>query len=83
MAVTGPSERVLWKGPGFDAGGPVLAGGTVWVPDVGSGALVALDPATGAERARVPVGALAHFVTPGLAGGHLVIATLSGAVIAY
>ncbi|HEY2427970.1 MAG TPA: PQQ-binding-like beta-propeller repeat protein, partial [Acidimicrobiales bacterium] len=83
VAVSGSSERVLWRSAAFDAGGPVLAGGSVWVPDLGGGDLVALDAATGKERSRVHVGPLAHFATAGLGAGHLVVATLSGTVVAY
>jgi len=83
VAVVGSGLKVVWHGPDFDAGGPIVAGGSVWVADLDSGELVALDPATGKKRSLVHVGTLAHFATPGLADGRLVMATMSGTVIAY
>jgi len=83
VAVTASSLKVLWHGPNFDAGGPIVAGGSVWVPDLDSGRLVALDPATGRQRSTLHVGTLAHFATPGLADGRLVMATMGGTVTAY
>jgi len=83
VAVSASGVKVLWHGPDFDAGGPIVAGGSVWVPDLGAGHLVALDPATGARRSVIHVGTLAHFATPGLAAGRLVMATMNGTVTAY
>lgn len=78
-----PALAVMWHGPSFTAGGPVIAGGAVWAPDLDAGDLVALDPATGAERTRTHVGKLAHFASIGLARGRLVMATTDGTVVAY
>ena len=74
---------VAWRGPSFTAGGPVLVGGAVWVPDLDSGDAVALDPRTGAERSRAHVGRFAHFATLGMGAGRLLGATVDGAVVAF
>jgi hypothetical protein len=74
---------VAWqKAP--NANTPLLAYGSVWtvVADTmglhaaWSGSLVALDPATGAERARVKLGGIAHFPSIGTAGGNLYVGGL-------
>jgi len=86
LRVGGPPEAprlsVLWRSASLDAGGPILAGGAVWVPDLGSGELVALDPGTGRARSRTRVGNLAHFATIGLGGGRLLVGTMDGTVTA-
>ncbi len=65
---------VAWRGPSFDAGPPILAGGAVWTADLRAGALYALDPATGQQRFRQEVGPMVHFTTPSAADGRLFIA---------
>jgi outer membrane protein assembly factor BamB len=55
----------------------VYAAGTVYTTD-GSGAIYALDAATGASRAHIGVGSLPHFASPSLSGKTVLIGTLNG-----
>jgi hypothetical protein len=50
------------------------------VTDTDRGVLYALDPATGAPRARIDVGQLPHFASPTLVGEHAYVGTSSGVV---
>lgn len=75
--------RVLWRGPSAGNGSPVLGGGAVWVTSYGSGdgTLYELDPANGAVRSQIDVGAgLPHFSSLSLAGGTAFVGTLEGIV---
>jgi outer membrane protein assembly factor BamB len=75
--------RVLWRGPSGGNGSPVLGGGAVWVTSYGNsdGTLYELDPASGAVRSQIDVGAgLPHFSSLSLAGGTAFVGTLGGIV---
>ena len=56
--------QVLWQASSSITGSPVIGGGRVWTLDPGSGELHALDPASGADRGSVSVGAVSRFATP-------------------
>ncbi len=56
-------------------GSPVFGGNSVWVMGVNSGVLYALDPATGAVRQSISVGAAQHFSSPTIANDTVIIAT--------
>lgn len=74
-AVTVPASgapQVTWRASGFDAGPPIVAMGAVWTLDM-SGALVELDPATGAVRHRVGTPAVAHFASPSASGNLILV----------
>jgi polyvinyl alcohol dehydrogenase (cytochrome) len=78
---------VLWRGPGDSNGSPVIGGGAVWVTHYDPGGsssgntLYELDPATGAIRHQLAIGAgLPHFSTLSLAGGTAFLGTLDGVV---
>ncbi|MEV8516535.1 PQQ-binding-like beta-propeller repeat protein [Dactylosporangium sp. NPDC051484] len=71
---------VGWHGPDGTTGSPVLAGGSVWVVDVGAGVLHLLDPADGHERPRLDIGRAPHFASPTVARGHGYVGTLTGVV---
>jgi outer membrane protein assembly factor BamB len=73
---------VRWHASEQVTGSPVLGGGRVYAIDQDDGALVALDPATGAQRERVSVGAVSRFATPAISGSRLYLPTLSGLVVA-
>jgi outer membrane protein assembly factor BamB len=83
-----PSFAVAWRTDLY-ANSPVLAYGLLWTvaADVGGyrgnwrGTLVALDPGSGAVKARLPLGPIPHFPSPAAAGGALYIAG-QGAVYA-
>lgn len=69
----GPGFRVAWRGLGFDAGPPVLAGGAVWTVDTTSGTLHAFDAATGEERFTADLGQVANFTSPAASAGTLYV----------
>jgi outer membrane protein assembly factor BamB len=80
-----PSFSAAWHAaPGASA--PVLAYGLLWTvaanPDgyrqVWNGSLVGLDPATGAEKIRLPLGGVPHFPSPAAATGRIFVAGLGG-----
>ena len=72
--------RVRWKAPVPADGSPVVGGGAVWVADTQGGMLYALDPATGAPRQQIDVGALPPFVSPTLSATHVYLGTTTGVV---
>jgi outer membrane protein assembly factor BamB len=80
----GPKITIGWRTSSRANGPPVVGGGAVWSVawSWGSpgGTLYALDPATGAPRASVPVGDVPHFVSPTLSGDRVLVGTLSGVV---
>jgi outer membrane protein assembly factor BamB len=78
-----PSFSVAWRAA-LGANSPVLAYGLVWTVaadpngyrQVWNGTLVGLDPASGAEKARVTLGPIPHYASPAAAGGNLYVAGL-------
>ncbi len=73
------SVRVLWRGPADVWGSPIIGGGAVWVANPDSGILYELSPATGHTEQQITVGSgLPHFVSPSLAGGLILVGTLTG-----
>jgi polyvinyl alcohol dehydrogenase (cytochrome) len=73
------SVRVLWRGPPDVWGSPVIGGGAVWVASPDSGILYELSPATGQTSQQITVASgLPHFVSPSLAGGLVLVGTLTG-----
>jgi outer membrane protein assembly factor BamB len=71
---------VRWQASVRAAGSPVIGGGAVWTIDTSAGLLYALDPATGAIRAQIPLGAVPHFASPTLAGDRVYAGTTTGVV---
>jgi outer membrane protein assembly factor BamB len=57
-----------WRGPGFRAGPPIVAGGAVWTVDLDSGVLYALDASTGSVRFQTGIDNPAQFTSPTAAG---------------
>jgi len=76
-----PGLGVVWRA-GVGGGPPILAAGRVWT--IGrDGVLYGLDPASGAVRQQVAIGAVAnHFPTPS-AGDGLLVAAAARRVIAF
>jgi outer membrane protein assembly factor BamB len=71
LAALRVSARALapaWRGPGFRAGPPIVAGGAVWTVDLDGGVLYALDARTGRVRFRAGIDNPAQFTTPTAAG---------------
>lgn len=78
----GPSFTVDWRRSLGAPGAPILAGGVLWAIETRTGDLVALDPADGRERFRLPgAGPAMHFATPA-ASGALVFAARGKALTA-
>jgi polyvinyl alcohol dehydrogenase (cytochrome) len=72
--------KVRWTAAVPADGSPVLGGGAVWVTDTDRGILYALDPASGAPRQQIEVGALPHFASPTLVGERAYVGTTGGVV---
>ncbi len=69
-----PSFQVAWRGPQFYAGPPVVAGSTVWVVDINGGSLYGLNVDSGQVISKIDLGSVAHFTTPSLSGGNILVA---------
>ena len=69
-----PSFKVAWSGPRFDAGPPVVAGGTVFTVDIGSGTLYGFNVDNGDPLFKVSLGRVTHFTTPSLSKGRIFVA---------
>ena len=67
------SFSVAWRGPGFRAGPPIVAGGVVWAVDLDGGRLVGLDARSGRSSASVDIGDPPQFSTPSASGGRLYV----------
>ena len=65
---------VVWHGPRFNSGPPIVAGGLIWALDVDGGVLYGLDAASGSARVSTRVGSVTHFATPGADGAVFVAA---------
>ncbi len=67
VSLSNTSFSVAWRGPGFNAGPPIVAGGAVWTIDISDGKLYGFDPHTGGVLFAYSVGSVAHF--SGLSAG--------------
>jgi outer membrane protein assembly factor BamB len=75
--------RTHTLGPRLDGAdsAPVVVGGTVWAVDSGDDLLTAFDPATGAQRQQLDLGAdVPVFTSPSAGAGLLLVATTDGVV---
>ena len=70
---TGAGLARAWRGPGFRAGPPIVAGGAVWTVDLGGGTLYALDARTGRVRFHAGIGSPAQFTSPAAAAGSIYV----------
>jgi polyvinyl alcohol dehydrogenase (cytochrome) len=70
-----PTFQVLWRGPGFHAGPPVVAGGAVWTLSLDTGDIYALNAETGNVVFKTHLGGFAHFATPSAADGFVFVAS--------
>jgi outer membrane protein assembly factor BamB len=69
-----------WRASAAVNGSPVVGGHTVYSLDASGGTLHALDADRGTVRASAPVGQTSRFATPTLAGGLVLVGTLTGVV---
>jgi len=78
----GPGVRLElgWQAPAMVTGSPVVGGHTVYSLDPAGGTLYALDADRGRTRVSAPVGQTSRFATPTLAGGLVLVGTLTGVV---
>jgi outer membrane protein assembly factor BamB len=70
--------RKVWQADAAVAGSPVVVGDAVLAIDRSAGRLVALDAASGRQRAAVAIGPVSRFATPLLDGGTAIVGTLDG-----
>jgi PQQ-like domain len=83
VAVSAASKeiKVLWRGPSDAHGSAAIGGGAIWVPDSHDGILLALNPATGAVRQSVSLGAtMPRFSSVSLGGTRAYVGTSGGVV---
>jgi outer membrane protein assembly factor BamB len=73
LRVTSSGFARAWKGPGFRAGPPIVAGGAVWTVDLDGGKLYALNAQTGAVRFQASIGSPVQFSSPAAAGGSIYV----------
>jgi outer membrane protein assembly factor BamB len=74
VQVSGSSFSVVWRGPQFNAGAPLVTNDAVWTLDDATTALYALDPQTGNVLFREPPPQATnppHFLSPSAAGGRI------------
>ena len=76
--LTSRSFTKVWSGPQFDAGPPIVAGHAVWLIDVSSGVLYALNETTGSTIFTYQIGSVAHFSTPSCADGRIFVEANDG-----
>jgi outer membrane protein assembly factor BamB len=81
VRVDGDSMTAAWQAK--PAGSPVVGGGVVLTVDAGSGTLYALDPASGAVKAKVSLGdPTTRFATPAIGDdGHAYVGTTHGSLV--
>jgi len=72
LSVTSSSMSVAWKVSQVHLGSAIVAAGAVWVIDVDTSTLYALNPATGATLYRLGLGASQHFSTGAATEGYVV-----------
>lgn len=81
VRINGDTMTPAWSAK--SAGSPVIAGNAVLTVDAGSGTLYALDPASGATKAKVPLGdSTTRFATPAVGDdGHAYVGTAHGSLV--
>lgn len=73
VSVSGSSFSVVWKGPSFPAGPPIVTGNVVWCLDTSSGTLHGYDVQTGHEAFSFNTGGVTRFTTLTYAYGELFV----------
>ena len=82
LTVTAAGFTQVWSVPINNPGPPIVAAELVWVLDVGSGSLHALDRQSGGEVFSATVGSVTHFSAPS-AGDHTVFVAAARKVEAF
>jgi outer membrane protein assembly factor BamB len=73
LRVNGRTLGRAWRGAGFRAGPPIVAGRAVWTVDLDDGVLYALDARSGRVRFHAAIDEPAQFTTPTAAGGWIYV----------
>jgi outer membrane protein assembly factor BamB len=68
-----PSFRILWRGPSFVPGPPVVAGHAVWTVDVNDGLIYAFDISNGQMLFQDHVGKVTHFTSLAIGKGQVIV----------
>ena len=74
VRVQAQAFNVMWRGPQFSAGAPVITDDAVWTLDDGTSSLYAFNPQDGSVLFRAPAGQASnppHFLSPAAAGGRI------------
>lgn len=77
-----PSFALVWRGPSFVPGSPVVAGSAVWTVDVGNGLIYALRLGDGQVLFQDKIGSVTHFTSLSVGDGQVVVSA-SRHVIGY
>jgi outer membrane protein assembly factor BamB len=68
-----PSFAVVWRGPNFVSGPPVVAGNAVWTLDINRGLIYAFSLKDGQILFKGTVGYTVHFTTPSVGDGQIFV----------
>jgi outer membrane protein assembly factor BamB len=68
-----PSFTVIWRGPNFVSGPPVVAGNAVWTLDINRGLIYAFSLKEGQILFKDTVGYTVHFTTPSVGDGQIFV----------
>ena len=74
VSLSRDSFAVVWRGPGFNAGPPIVAGGAVWTIDTSQGKLYAFDIHVGKVLFSYTLGSVVHFSGLSAADGRIFVA---------
>ena len=77
-----PSFKILWRGPNFVPGPPVVAGHAVWTVDVNDGLIYAFDISNGQMLFQDHVGKVTRFTSLAIGKGQVIVSG-SRQVLAY
>ena len=74
LNTTSDSFSVLWRGPNYSAGPPIVTGDIVWVVDTSNGWLHGFEAKTGTPVFSAQTGQVTRFTTPSAASGWVIVA---------
>jgi hypothetical protein len=74
LNTTSNSFSVLWRGPSYPAGPPIVTSSDVWVVDTSSGELFGYNVHNGSQIYSARTGSVTRFTTPSTAGGQVLVA---------
>jgi outer membrane protein assembly factor BamB len=68
-----PSFKIVWRGPGFVSGPPVVAGHAVWTVDVNDGLIYAFDISNGHVLFQDHMGRVTRFTSLAIGKGEVIV----------